>query len=274
MAMLVLPDVFERTWDRRPPPFWPDALAATRAAVSGFVFMAEVYWDREWELQQQGFDYTYDKRMYDRLRDRQAGPVRDHLRAEADFQRRSVRFLENHDEPRAAATFEPEVHRAAAVLAFLCPGLRLFHQGQFEGRWQRIPVQLARGPHARLDVDLQRFYAWLLGCLREPAVRDGAWQLLESRPAWEGNPTWDGFVGFAWSDQNGLRTLVSVNYAPSQAQCFMELPFGELRGRRFRLRDRLGPADYERDGDELCGRGLYLDLPPWGHHVFDVQPLG
>jgi hypothetical protein len=29
--------------------------------------MAEVYWDMEWTLQQQGFDYCYDKRLYDRL---------------------------------------------------------------------------------------------------------------------------------------------------------------------------------------------------------------
>jgi hypothetical protein len=274
MAMLMLPDVFERTWGRRPLPFWPEALAATRAAVPGFVFMAEVYWDLEWELQQQGFDYTYDKRLYDRLRDRQARPVRDHLRAEADFQRRSVRFLENHDEPRAAGSFEPEVHRAAAVLAFLCPGLRLFHQGQLEGRRKRIPVHLARGPHEPPDVELQHFYARLLGCLREPAVRDGAWRLLECRPAWEGNPTWAGFVGSAWSGQDGLRTVLSVNYSPIQAQCYIELPFEEFRGRRFRLRDLLSPATYERDGDELRSRGLYLDLPPWGHHVFEVQPLG
>ena len=29
--------------------------------------MAEAYWDLEWALQQQGFDYCYDKRLYDRL---------------------------------------------------------------------------------------------------------------------------------------------------------------------------------------------------------------
>ena len=33
----------------------------------GFTFVAEVYWDMEWELQQAGFDFTYDKRLYDRL---------------------------------------------------------------------------------------------------------------------------------------------------------------------------------------------------------------
>src|SRR5512132_1770209 len=74
-------------------------------AVPGFLFMAEVYWDLEWTLQQQGFDYCYDKRLYDRLREGRARPIRDHLVAPLDYQDELARFLENHDEPRAAATF-------------------------------------------------------------------------------------------------------------------------------------------------------------------------
>ena len=75
----------------------------------GFSFMAEVYWDLEWILQQQGFDYTYDKRLYDRLREGQARPVRDHFRAGMEYQDELARFLENHDEPRAAATFPARI---------------------------------------------------------------------------------------------------------------------------------------------------------------------
>src|SRR5262245_39300409 len=43
MAMLVLPDVFERTWGRRPDLFWPRATQQVRDQVAGFCFMAEVY---------------------------------------------------------------------------------------------------------------------------------------------------------------------------------------------------------------------------------------
>ena len=65
MAMLVLPEVFERTWDISSDPFWPQATRRVRERSPDFCFMAEVYWDLEWTLQQQGFDYTYDKRLYD-----------------------------------------------------------------------------------------------------------------------------------------------------------------------------------------------------------------
>ena len=146
MAMLVLPDVFERTWGQRAPLFWPTATQRVRERVPGFLFMAEVYWDLEWTLQQQGFDYAYDKRLYDRLRERHARPVREHFHAGLDYQNKLARFLENHDEPRAAATFPPGVHEAAAVITFLSPGLRFFHQGQFEGRKKRISPHLCRGP--------------------------------------------------------------------------------------------------------------------------------
>src|SRR5262245_7592509 len=78
MAMLAHPKVFLRTWGSRALPtdgsppadnaFWPEAIQQIRQAHPGFLFIAEVYWDLEWELQRAGFDYTYDKRLYDRLR--------------------------------------------------------------------------------------------------------------------------------------------------------------------------------------------------------------
>ena len=203
MAMLVLPDVFERTWGLRAEPFWPRATARVREQAPGFCFMAEVYWDLEWTLQQQGFDYTYDKRLYDRLRDGHVRPIREHFHAGLDYQNKMARFLENHDEPRAAATFPPGVHEAAAVITFLSPGLRFFHQGQFEGRRKRISPHLVRGPVEPVDQRLQQFYDRLLAALKLPAVRDGEWQLLECRPAWEGNWTSDCFVAFAWQGPDG-----------------------------------------------------------------------
>jgi hypothetical protein len=271
MAMLVLPDVFERTWGRRPQPFWPRATQQVRQRVPGFCFMAEVYWDLEWTMQQQGFDYTYDKRLYDRLREGHARPAREHLHAGLDYQDKLVRFLENHDEPRAAATFTRAVQEAAAVITFLSPGLRFFHQGQFEGRRKRISPHLIRAPREPVDAGLQQFYDRLLGVLRLPAAREG-WRLLECLPAWDGNPTSDGFLAFAWQGSNDERLLVAVNYAGTQGQCYVRLPFTDLGGRSVRLADLMSPARYDRDGSELLARGLFLDVPPWGYHVFELIP--
>ena len=108
MAMLMINSVFARTWGARagaPPAadYWPLIVPATKAASPDFRFIAEAYWDLEWELQQQGFDFCYDKKLYDRMEHGPAESVRQHLLTDLSYQEGMVRFIENHDEPRAAA---------------------------------------------------------------------------------------------------------------------------------------------------------------------------
>jgi glycosidase len=275
MAMLVLPEIFERTWSIPAQSFWPWAMQRVREKTPGFCFMAEVYWDMEWTLQQQGFDYTYDKRLYDRLRARHTRPVREHLHAELAYQNKSARFLENHDEPRAAATFPPEVHEAAAVITFLSPGLRFFHQGQFQGHRKRISPHLVRAPEEPIDQRLAQFYERLLAVLRDPAVRNGCWQLLECNPAWDGNWTSDGFVAYSWTGKkDDEKRLVAVNYSDHQSQCYVAIPWGALAGQMWHLRDRMGTAHFKRSCDDLAARGLYLDISAWAFHIFEVCTAG
>jgi glycosidase len=273
MAMLLLPEVFERTWGRRIEPFWPKAIAAVRHRQPDFSFMAEVYWDLEWTLQQQGFDHAYDKRLYDRLQGLQAQPVREHLLAGLDYQDRLARFLENHDEPRAAAAFAPEVHAAAALITYATPGLRLFHQGQLEGRRVRISPHLVRAPDEPVDAALAKFYARLLAVLRHEALRNGDWSLLDCADAWPGNGSTGQFIAWRWQGPGEAWLCAAVNYAPQPGQCFVQMPEPELAGRRLHFKDLLGDAGYERPGDDLLQRGLYLDLPAWGCHLFEVEAL-
>lgn len=271
MAMLVLPDVFERTWGIASQPFWPRAIEAVRKEYPGFCLMAEVYWDLEWTMQQQGFDYAYDKRLYDRLREGHARPIREHFCAESGYQDRLARFLENHDEPRAAATFAPAIHEAAAVITFLSPGLRFFHGGQFEGRLKRISPHLVRAPDEAVNPALHRFYERLLDVLRHQAVRQGEWQLLECMSAWEGNASCDHFLAWVWQDSNDGRVLVTINFSDHPGQCYVRLPVPDLANRNWRLKDLMSDSCYDRDGNELQTRGLYLDTPPWHYHVFEMR---
>jgi glycosidase len=271
MAMLVLPWVFEQTWGRKTEPFWPQAIRRVRQQAPDFCFMAEVYWDLEWTLQQQGFDYTYDKRLYDRLRQGHARPVREHLHAALDYQTKLARFLENHDEPRASASFDPQVHRAAAVITYFIPGLRFFHQGQFEGRKKRISPHLVRAPEVSPDKEIHKFYDHLLAILRKPVVKSGEWQWLTCQPAWDGNESWDSFITHSWQGSGGERMLIVVNYASYPSQCYVRLPFPEIKNHSVELNDSLSSASYIREGNDLLERGLYLDLGPWSYHIFTLE---
>jgi hypothetical protein len=279
MAMLLQPQIIQRTWgdrarpaDGSPPkddPFWPEAIAAIKRRHAGFQFIAEVYWDMEWELQQAGFDYTYDKRLYDRLAAGAATPVREHLWADGAFQDHSMRFLENHDEPRAAAAFQPAIHRAAAVVALTARGMRFIHEGQMEGRRVHVSMHLGRRPAEPIDAGLQTFYLRLLECLRRPELHEGEWRLARVREAWAGNPTHEQLIVSSW--QSGeKRLLIAVNYGPSRAQGYVGTDMSGLRGRGFTLVDLMGEARYPRSGDDLADGRLYLDMAPWGYNVFEL----
>ena len=274
MAMLVLPDVFERTWGSRPADFWAMATRRVHQDAADFLFMAEVYWDLEWTMLEHGFDYAYDKRLYDRLREGAAGPVRGHLTAGLDYQDHLARFLENHDEPRAAATFARGLDEAAAIITYLSVGLRFFHQGQLDGHRVRVSPHLVRAPVEPADERLHAFYERLLAVLRRSALRDGSWRLLEAEPAWDGNDSWRGIIAWSWEAAGAERLLVTVNFSPDAGQCYVRLPFEDLRARPVQLRDTMSSATYDRDGDEVLSKGLYLDLPAYGYHVFDIRSVG
>ena len=275
MAMLLLPEIFERSWagalgGRPAVPFWERTIPRLRAAAPDFCLMAEVYWDLEAALLGQGFDFAYDKGLYDALRAPDAARVRALLGAEVRVQSHLARFVENHDEPRPAASFGPSQHRAAAVLAFCAPGLRLLHQGQLEGARVHVPIHLDRGPAEGIDPAIHEFYLDLLSVLRDPLLRDGSFGPLAVGAAWDGNPSHEGFTASTWSDARGPRLLCVVNYRADRGQCRVRIVHPTLSGRVVSLSDRLGPEHYARDGDLLAGEGLYLDLPGWGYNLFAI----
>ena len=271
MAMLVLPDVFERTWGRRAPLFWPEATRRVRERVPGFRFMAEVYWDLEWTMLQQGFDYAYDKRLYDRLREGHARPVREHLYAGLDYQ-------------SEARPVPGEPRRAQGGGDLRARGAR--------GRGRHhVPVARACGSSTRGSsrgggsASRRTWSArrWSPSTRRCSGSTTASWRCSGSRPF----ATASGACSSACRPgtatgrrtasspgpgkrQDGQRRLIAVNYAGNQGQCYVRLPFPDLAGRAVRLKDLMGPASYDRDGSDLVSRGLYLDVPPWSYHVFEV----
>jgi glycosidase len=145
-----------------------DSDPAVREAYPGFLFLAEAYWDLEWALQQQGFNYCYDKRLYDRILQGPAEQVRLHLLADDQYQHGLLRFVENHDEPRAVSAFGSARSRVAAVTALTQTGARLVHNGQLEGATVHLPVFLGRYPSEPTDPDLITFYRSFLTAVADP----------------------------------------------------------------------------------------------------------
>ena len=163
VAMLILKSVFDTTWaplsGPMPEEFWSTAIKAVKSRKSDFLFLAESYWNKEWELQQLGFDYTYDKPFYDHITSHPVNitRLREHLKAEWNYQSKLCLFLENHDEPRAAKKLGPN-HLVGALILLTSPGMHLIHQGQLEGLKLQLPLQLLRQTSEPLNNELPEFY--------------------------------------------------------------------------------------------------------------------
>jgi hypothetical protein len=280
MAMLVLNDIFERTWGDRAgnkpigeksarEDYWKTVIPSIKAQWPEFKFIAEAYWDLEWELQQQGFDHCYDKKLYDRLEHENAESVRQHLLADAAYQQGMVRFIENHDEPRAATAFPDGRRRAAAVAILTLTGAKLLHEGQFEGRQVRLPVFLGRRPIEAIDDDLAALYKRLLKEVNRDIFRNGEWHLCE-RSGWPDNQSCQNILCWWWVKEDE-RYLVVVNFSDGIVQGRIHGPWDELSGKDWRLDDRLSGQAYDRSGDEMLEAGLYVDLGPWQCHLFQLQ---
>ncbi len=276
MAMLMLNNIFERTWGARAGArpandYWTTVIPAIRRKYREFIFIAEAYWDLEWELQQQGFDYCYDKKLYDRMEHGDAESVRLHLLADPSYQERMVRFIENHDEPRAAAAFVQEKARAAATAVLTLTGAKLLHEGQIEGRKIRLPVFLGRRPAESIDQDLVAFYGRLLKETNRDVFRNGQWRLCD-RCGWPDNQSFLSILAWCWAKGNE-RCISVINFGQKTAQARVQIPWDELRGKQWRLTDALSGETYDRSGNEMRDAGLYVDLKPWKFHLFQVRSL-
>jgi hypothetical protein len=201
----------------------------------------------------QVYEYAHHTRLYDRLCAGDAVGVRAHLGAELAFQQRLARFLENHDEERAAVAFDAR-HRAAALVTYLAPGLKFFHEGQLEGRRVRLPVQLCRAPDEAVDDGIARFYRGLLEMLKSTAIRSGAWRLRDSGQ--------NAIIAHEWAAA-GRRTIAVVNYGAAPARAALQ----DLPRSPMRLLDPDGWRAEDRVASEL-----ELDLPGWGARVIEISP--
>lgn len=270
MAMLLLNDIFQNIWashlDGLKPPkkeFWLEA----RLAVPQLVLLAEAYWGTEQRLLDLGFSFTYDKELYDGVRDGRARDARARLGATADYQAHMVRFLENHDEARRAIVFPDNRLHAVGTLMGTLPGARFYYQGELEGRRLRLPVTLRIAAPEAPDPFSVEFFQKILRITKEDVFHTGVWSLLEVVP--EGDGTSGNLIACEWRAKNSWK-VIAVNLAGSASQGRVKLGDRAALDQQYKFNDELNEVIYPRSGQELHDIGLFVRLEAGQAHLFDV----
>jgi hypothetical protein len=275
MAMLVLNDIFTRNWARAvtgahagmpEQEFWQKVRETFPAAL----LIAEAYWDTELRLQQLGFDYTYDKDLYDKLLHASPRSVHMHVSAEQPYQAKLVRFIENHDEKRSPQMFVHGNLKAAATLFSTLPGMKLYYDGQLEGRKTRCPIQLRRERQEPVDGEIRSFYRRLLSITKNEVFRRGAWELLQVMS--QGNIHETRFIAYTWRLKDTLKLIV-INLSPEALEGRVLLDF-VLPGRKYVFHDELNNEDQSRQGIRLTDSGLNVSLEAFQPCIFDINYQG
>lgn len=277
MAMLALNNIFKNTWagvlekkgwEQPEEEFWSEIISYIKNNNKDFIFIAEAYWDLEWDLQQLGFDYSYDKKLTDRLRYETSREIHDHLLAENEYQKKSLRFIENHDEDRAITAFGKEKSKAASVIISTIQGMRFYHNGQFEGKKIRLPLQLGREPEEPVIQGIKNFYKKLIDITTHDIFKNGEWNLLEPIPSWEGNNSYTNILAWEWRLKNNRR-IILVNYSDILSTCRLKFDVTGLPD-DFQIIDLLNDQEYYRTTEEVFHMGLYVELKPWQSHIFSI----
>lgn len=278
MAMLPLNNVFQNTWSgalsksgyKKPSvEFWQTAIKKIRQKKSDFIFLAEAYWGLERELQKLGFDYTYDKTLTDKLVNRDIPGITAHLNSDQEFQLKSVRFIENHDEARAAKILGISKSLAAAVVISTIQGVRFYYDGQFEGKKIKLPVQLGREPMEKKSREISEFYNNLLQITNNKIFKYGNWQLLFPVAVDPGDSTNENILAWMWNLNKESRIVV-INYSDIISRCRIKLET-LTKERRIRFEDLLTSKYYQRSTDEVKNPGLFIELKEYQSHIFSVS---
>jgi len=278
MVMLTLNEIHETTWGwllnktpfKRPQEeFWEHAIRAVKEKYPAFVFLAEVYWGLEWRVQQIGFDYTYDKGTYDRLRFQGPQEVRGHLRAEKLYQKHSARFIENHDEQPSLVVFGKQKALAAGVIVSTIKGLRFYNDNQLDGVKVRPPLQLKELYERVSDPEVKKFYIKLLKITDHPAFHGGEWALLEVRQCDQENKTNANILAWSWAQRRTLK-VVAVNYSAQPASGVINVSI-KSEGETTALFEELSDRFFSFKAEELAGGLRLKEIPPYSSYIFDVE---
>lgn len=280
MVMLTLNDIHNDIWGwllnkqgfKKPESeFWHQAISEVKSINSQFGFIAEVYWGLEWKVQQLGFDYTYDKIFYDRLKNMHSEEIKGHLRAERLYQKKSVRFIDNHDEEPSIVSFgSKRKSLSAAVISSTVKGMRFYNDMQLKGVGIKVPVQITTFDYEKYkDIEVEKFYEKLLKIVDHPAFHGGEWELLNVKPVNENDKSFRNIIAYKWTQMKTIKIVV-VNYSNEVSGGVIEISL-KSKGDTITLYEEFSERFFSFNVSEVENGLKVKEMQPYSFYLFDYE---
>jgi len=277
MAYLLLNDLIEQNWgtqlsswgySRPATEWWSDAITAVKQEYPNIIFLAEVYSPYQPTLQSLGFDYTYDKDLYDKLGNGNLDDIRSWLSTNTiQFITQSAHFISNHDEPRAVPYFGSWwIADAAALITFTLPGMRFFLMWEFDGFSAKLDVHLRRESTESPVSGVQSFYNTFLPIVTADVFKYGTWTYLTVGGA---DTAWR-LIAYRWEYNNEKRLCV-INFSDTQGQGTVIVSNAEpVDGNdTIPVTDLLSGTTFYRSASQMRTDGLYVIINSWYAQIFE-----
>jgi glycosidase len=289
-----------------PQEFWREVVDRVAAEAPDTLLLAEAFWLLEgYFVRTLGMHRVYNSAFMNMLRDEENAEYRQVMKNTLEFEpevlRRFVNFMNNPDERTAVDQFgKDSKYFGVCVLMITMPGLPMFGHGQIEGFEERYGMEYRRAYYQESPD----------GYLADRHQRE-IFPLLHRRHLFSGVDrfflydffTAQGSVNedvFVYSNQSGdERTLVAYNNRNADASGWIRtsvaysvkaghgdgralsrktlgegLSVNDGEGHFTVFRDHASGLHFIRKGSEIHREGLYLQLDPYGYHVFlDFQEV-
>ena len=272
MAMLILNKIQKQIWGDKTKylepanEFWNELIPLIKKEDPGFIFIAEAYWGLEDELISYGFDFVYDIDFYHALIENNIDRIKTILSGGQKYSKNRLRFVENHDEPRALASFGRERALPATIILALTNGGHLFYQGQMEGFSKRLSVYLLRKASEDVNEDIYSFYENYFKALVEIKKLGIPWQYFEPEQDNANDITNKNILAFSCG-----KYVAVVNYAHTEAKVKLKLDLSWVTLKYIVFSDKLSLVKFEKKPEDVVPDGLHLMLSPYDFHLFKIE---
>jgi len=195
--------------------------------------------------------------------------VRGHLRAEKLYQKRSARFIDNHDEQPSLTAFGRQKALAAGVVVATIKGLRFYNDNQLDGIKVRVPLQLMELYERVPELEVKKFYAKLLKITDHPAFHGGEWALLDVKQCDPDNKTNANILAWSWAQRRTLKVVV-VNYS-GEISCGVVNVSIKSEAETTAIFEELSDRFFSFKSSELSGGLRLQEMQPYTAYIFDVE---